>query len=183
MFFLSIGLLIDLQYIAENAVMVFSFVVGVVAIKTVFNVFMLRVARQPWEQAFPAGLVMAQIGEFSFVIAGAGLANGALDSDAYKLAIAVIAISLLISPIWMTSIRRFHDIASEGVTDFRAALAEIYADELHDLEAGSARAAKFARHTAWRARAVPRMLRSRRQRRDQAASRTGTSVEEPHNEP
>lgn len=172
MFFLSIGLLIDLEYIAENALLVFFFVLGVIAVKTAFNIVLLRFARRPWEQAFPAALVMAQIGEFSFVIAGAGLNNGALSSDAYKLAIAVIAISLLVSPIWMTAIRRFHDIASEGVTDFRAALAEIYADELSDIEASSASAAKFVRHVAWRARAVPRMARIRRNRRNNPESDT-----------
>ncbi len=170
MFFLSIGLLIDLDYIARHALLVFSFVVGVIAIKTAFNIVLMRMARRPWEQAFPAALVMAQIGEFSFVIAGAGLSNGALDADAYKLAIAVIAISLLVSPIWMTSIRRFHDIASEGVTDFRAALAEIYADEMHDLDMGASNAAKIAKHALWRVRAVPRMARIRKTRRSRDAT-------------
>ena len=173
MFFLSIGLLIDLSYIARHALLVFSFVVGVIAIKTAFNIVLMRMTRQPWEQAFPAALVMAQIGEFSFVIAGAGLNNGALDIDAYKLAIAVIAISLLVSPIWMTAIRRFHDIASEGVTDFRAALAEVYADEVQGLEMGANNAAKLAKHTLWRVLAIPRMARIRRNRRSRNGAGDG----------
>jgi CPA2 family monovalent cation:H+ antiporter-2 len=168
MFFLSIGLLIDLSFIAANALLVFSFVIGVIAVKTAFNIFLMRAARRPWEQAFPAALVMAQIGEFSFVIAGAGLSNGALDVEAYKLAIAVIAISLLVSPIWMTSIRRFHLIASEGVTDFKTALAEIYQDELTELEEGSANIAKFTKHFIWRMRALRRVARAKRKASDRS---------------
>ena len=163
-FFLSIGLLIDLRYILDNLTLVFFFVFGVIVVKTLFNLFLLRSAGQRWEQAFPAALMMAQIGEFSFVLAGAGVANGALDAEAYKLAIAVIAISLLVSPIWMISIRRFHEVAKAGVTDFRLALAQVYADEIHDFETGTQKMKKTTRHIVWRARAIPRMRRIRKTR-------------------
>ncbi len=129
-FFLSIGLLIDLDYLIANFGSVLAFVLGVTAIKTVVNVAILRLVGQPWERAFPGGLIMAQIGEFSFVLAAAGWQVGALDYDGYRLAIAVIAISLLISPLWMVTVRRFHDIAVNGITDLRAALAEVYAEEI-----------------------------------------------------
>ena len=176
-FFLSIGLLIDLRYIADNLALVFFFVLGVILIKTLFNLILLKSAGQKWEQAFPAALMMAQIGEFSFVLAGAGAANGALDGDAYKLAIAVIAISLLVSPVWMTSIRRFHDVAQEGVTDFRLALAQIYADEIHDFETGTEKMKKATRHIVWRARAIPRMRRIRKSR--EAAAREALATPQP----
>ena len=38
----------------------------------------------------------------------------------------------------MHSLRRFHDVASRGITGFRAALTEVYADELAEIERGSA---------------------------------------------
>ncbi len=98
-FFLSIGLLIDLNFIVANLGTVIFFVVLVLAVKTAVNVALMRAARQPWETAFPAGLMIAQIGEFSFVLAATGLSKGAVDADAYRLAIAVIAVSLLVSPL------------------------------------------------------------------------------------
>ncbi len=78
-FFLSIGLLIDLDYIFANVGTVVLFVLAVLAIKSIVNVVLLRFAGQAWELAFPAGLMMAQIGEFSFVLAATGFANGAIN--------------------------------------------------------------------------------------------------------
>ena len=112
----------------------------------VVNVALLRIVGQPWEQAFPAGLIIAQVGEFSFVLAATGLANGAIGSDAYRLAITVIAISLLVSPFWMASVRRFDALASDGISDFRAALEEIYSDEIGEIRRGRMAIARFA---AW----------------------------------
>lgn len=136
-FFLSIGLLIDVQFVWANLGTVLLFVLGVIALKTALNIWLLRLVREPWERAFPAALIMGQVGEFSFIIAAIGLKNSVLSADGYRLAIAVIAISLLVSPLWMHSLRRFHDVAQHGITSFRAALSEVYADELAEIERGS----------------------------------------------
>ena len=158
-FFLSIGLLIDLDYIAANWVTVLGFVVATVAAKTALNIFLVRRAGFGWPIAFPAGLAMAQIGEFSFILAATGFRNGALDYDSYRLALSVIAMTLVISPLWMVSVRRFHDVTARGLTDFRLALAETYAPEIEELMRGKSaagralyrgrvyvRAARLARH-------------------------------------
>ena len=153
-FFLSIGLLIDLDFIIANLGTVIFFVLAVLAGKTAINVALMRVVRQPWEMAFPAGLIIAQIGEFSFVLAATGLANGSLSGDAYRLAIAVIAVSLLVSPLWMVSVRRFHTVAGHGISDFRAALAEVYAGEIEELERGRLALGRLFRFVARRSKAV-----------------------------
>ncbi|XSG81340.1 MAG: cation:proton antiporter [Methyloligella sp. ZOD6] len=145
-FFLSIGLLMDLNYIVENFGLVFSFVLGVILIKSILNVVLLRIAGERWEVAFPAGLVMAQVGEFSFVLATVGLANGAMDGALYQLTISVIAISLLVSPLWLVSVRRFHIVASRGVSSFKDALAEVYEGEIAGMEKGAAAVSRGAQH-------------------------------------
>jgi CPA2 family monovalent cation:H+ antiporter-2 len=136
-FFLSIGLLIDVGFIWANLGTVLLFVLGVIALKTVLNIWLLHMVRVPWEHAFPAGLIMAQVGEFSFILAAVGWKNGAISGDGYRLAIAVIAVSLLVSPLWMHSVRRFHVVANHGITSFREAMAEVYAGELAEIERGS----------------------------------------------
>lgn len=143
-FFLSIGLLIDIGYVWRNLGLVVLFVIGVVAIKSVLNVWLLRRAGQPWDIAFPGGLMMAQIGEFSFVVAAVGFGNRVLDPDGYRLAIAVIAMTLLITPFWMSSVRRFHDVTRDGMTGLRATLADVYAGEFARLERGAALARRGA---------------------------------------
>ena len=129
-FFLSIGLLLDLRYVWQELPTVLAFLVSVVVVKTVSNVACLRLLGEPWERAFPAGLVMGQIGEFSFVLAAIGAGGGLLSPDDYRLAIAVIVLSLLASPLWLMSVRRFHHVAAGGVLSMREALREVYGTEI-----------------------------------------------------
>ncbi len=163
-FFLSIGLLIDLHFIVANLATVVLFVLAVLAIKSAVNVALLKTIGQTWKVAFPAGLMMAQIGEFSFVLAAASFANGAVDADAYRLAIAVIAISLLVSPVWMVSVRRFLRVAEDGIHDFRGALSEVYAGEIEEFERGRRAVGRVVVFTARQSRALWIVIQRRRAR-------------------
>ncbi len=109
-FFLSIGLLIDLHYLAHNWKNVLLVLFVVTILKNIVNVGILHLLGEPWHRAFHSGVAMTQIGEFSFVICAAGLAGHVLTPDSYRLMIAVIALSLLISPMWLAIARRLHDI-------------------------------------------------------------------------
>lgn len=156
-FFLSIGLLIDLTFIWTNLWLVLIASLVVIAAKTVLNVLLLRLTGAGARTALLAGLSMAQIGEFSFVLAAAGFGAGALGYDVYRLAIAVTAVTLLVSPLWVNVMQRMQRVASEGLTSYRAALAQAYADEIENVGEGISwahlryRAALLAWHK-WRAR-------------------------------
>jgi K+:H+ antiporter len=143
-FFLSIGLLLDLRYVWQELPTVLALLVAVVAVKTVSNVACLRLLGESWERAFPAGLVMGQIGEFSFVLAAIGAGGGLLSPDDYRLAIAIIALSLLASPLWLISVRRFHHVAAGGILSVRGALREVYGTEISTV----ARIGAFLRHVS-----------------------------------
>ncbi|WP_210259917.1 cation:proton antiporter [Martelella sp. HB161492] len=149
-FFLSIGLLIDLGYIWDKLFTVLFAAIAIVAAKSVLNVMLLRWTGSSPQTALVAGLSMAQVGEFSFVLAAAGLAAGALGEDLYRLVIAVTAISLLVSPVWVSVMRRLQSMAQEGLESYRKALAIAYADELQ--EVGRGRAEIALRVAAFRAR-------------------------------
>ncbi len=136
-FFLSIGLLIDLNYIIENWGIVLTFVLLTVIAKTLLNILLVSRVGFSWDVALPAGLAMAQIGEFSFILASVGVANRVLDDDAYRLALSVIAVTLMISPIWMLTIRRFHRETTIHISTMREALAVAYASELQGVQKGS----------------------------------------------
>ena len=62
--------------------------------------------------ALEASLFLSPVGEFSFVIASAGLSVGVLTIAGHKLAIAVIAMSLLVSPLFFLGARIFHRLAA-----------------------------------------------------------------------
>jgi len=107
-FFLSIGLLIDLSYLWANLGLVLLLWLFIAVFKTALNVFVLQLMGETAQRAFMTGLSLAQIGEFSFVLAAAALDRGVIDSDLHRLVVAVTVISLVTSPLWMHSVRRLH---------------------------------------------------------------------------
>jgi CPA2 family monovalent cation:H+ antiporter-2 len=123
-FFLAIGLLIDLHYIWNHLGTVAVLLLTVALLKTVINIAALRLLGAPLRRAFLAGAVMGQIGEFSFVLAATGFTVGAIDGEGYRLAIAVIALSLMFSPLWLAVARRVGSVASDGILTLKLALDE-----------------------------------------------------------
>jgi CPA2 family monovalent cation:H+ antiporter-2 len=115
-FFLSVGLLIDRTFILENWALVVSASLGVIAFKTALGIALLRFSGVAWSDAVTAGLASAQIGEFSFILAGAGLAAAAIGPEGYRLAITIIAATLLISPLWVFVMRAIHDRAISALS-------------------------------------------------------------------
>jgi len=107
-FFLSVGLLIDLQYLKEQIWVILAALVVVTGGKTFLSWLLLMIAGEPFDLSVQASLFLSQVGEFSFVVASAGLAVGAVSPAGHKLAIAVIAMSLLVSPIWFLMARVMH---------------------------------------------------------------------------
>jgi CPA2 family monovalent cation:H+ antiporter-2 len=131
-FFLSVGLLIDLNYLIKQAGIIGVALVVVTGGKTVLNFILLTLGGRNFDTAFAASLFLSPVGEFSFVIAGAGLAAGALSPGGHKLAIAVIAMSLLASPIFFLLARLAHKLAvkhlglaAPAAAPFRSAGADI----------------------------------------------------------
>lgn len=115
-FFLSIGLLIDLTYIWDNLGTVLTILFMVTVFKTVLNIGIIRVLGQPWPVAVVSGIVLAQIGEFSFLLAGVGVGSGVIPPETSRLVVAVTVLSLLMSPLWTVTARRLHGLASDGIT-------------------------------------------------------------------
>ena len=107
-FFLSVGLLIDLQYLREHAMIIGAAMVVVTGGKTFLNWLLMMLSGERFLIALKTSLIISPVGEFSFVIAGTGLAVGALSEEGYKLAMAVIAMSLLVSPLFFLFARVFH---------------------------------------------------------------------------
>ena len=143
-FFLSVGLLIDLNYIVDEFWLILIALAVVAVGKTFANLVILRLFGQPGDVAFPAALFLAPIGEFSFVLATTGAMNGELTPEAHKLAIAVIALSLLVSPLWFVGARRAHGLVTRGITEADSLFRQSYARELFLLRHWSKRAATVA---------------------------------------
>jgi CPA2 family monovalent cation:H+ antiporter-2 len=97
-FFVSVGMLIDPALVAKHwlAVLVLT---GVVVAGKVVGVGMgAFLAGHPVRTSMQAGMSLAQIGEFSFIIAGVGMSLGAVGDFLYPVAVAVSALTTLITP-------------------------------------------------------------------------------------
>jgi CPA2 family monovalent cation:H+ antiporter-2 len=101
LFFVSVGMLVDVPFVAKNLVLVAGVTFGVFGVNTLINALIFRWLGDSWTYSFFAGAHLAQIGEFSFVLAAAGAAQALIPDFTHKLVIAVIALSLVLSPAWI----------------------------------------------------------------------------------
>lgn len=112
-FFLSIGLMLDISFILENMATIIIFLGITVLLKTLVNIMLVRATGTSTQDAFTLGAVLGQVGEFSFVLIALGLSKGLLNHETYQLALAVIALSLIISPLWLSAVKKFGARMSE----------------------------------------------------------------------
>ncbi|MGA1781816.1 MAG: cation:proton antiporter [Candidatus Puniceispirillaceae bacterium] len=99
-FFVSIGLLVDLDYVKSHWGVIAAVTLGVLFIKTLFGWALLSLGGEPVGRALVSSLVTPQIGEFSFVLTTSGVASGIFTGFEADFLLAVIVASLFISPIW-----------------------------------------------------------------------------------
>lgn len=126
-FFLSIGLLLDVAFVFKNFFLIFFLLMTLTIVKTLLNVGVLRLLKQPWPRAFLSSIVLAHIGEFSFVLASVGIESGILDKSGQKLVVSVTVLSLVFSPFWLHGARRLQGL-SPGLENFREILEYLYGD-------------------------------------------------------
>lgn len=129
-FFLSIGLLVDLTYLWNNLLLVLTLLLLVTVIKAVVNIGALRLMGQPWPRAVQVGVVLAQIGEFSFLLATLSAERGILDQDGARMMIAVTVLSLAFSPLWLLVAHRLDAVARRQIPTLHETLDIAFGPEI-----------------------------------------------------
>ncbi len=100
-FFISVGMLIDLKFMYENWTILALLVLGVLLSNHGINAISLRFLGNSWKESLMGGALLAQVGEFSFVLASLGNQTGIISSYGYQLSILTISITIFISPLWV----------------------------------------------------------------------------------
>ena len=116
LFFVSVGILVDVSFIISHAIQVALLVVIVLVGNTLLNGIILRFLGYRWREGLYAGAMLSQIGEFSFVLAAVGLTAGIITRIGYQYTIAVIALSLLVSPFWIMAARQILGVSCLAMT-------------------------------------------------------------------
>jgi monovalent cation:H+ antiporter-2, CPA2 family len=102
-FFVSVGMMIDPALIAQRWPALIVLTAAVIGGKIFGVAFASILSGVGAKTSIEAGMSLAQIGEFSFIIAGAGLKTGATRDFLYTLAVAVSAITTFLTPYMIRS--------------------------------------------------------------------------------
>ncbi|HYC76072.1 MAG TPA: cation:proton antiporter, partial [Planctomycetota bacterium] len=97
-FFFTVGLLLDLRYVAAHPFLVSGALIGLLAVKAVFSALAVRAVGQSWSIAAAAGIALCPVSEFAFVMAAEAGKYGVLTVDHQQLLMSVTVASMLIGP-------------------------------------------------------------------------------------
>jgi monovalent cation:proton antiporter-2 (CPA2) family protein len=101
LFFLSVGMMLDLTLIAARPLLVVGLAVGVIVTKTVLITLLSRAFRGSWTRSFRLGLLLSQAGEFGFVLFAQATAAALVLPAAASLFGAVVTLSMATTPFLM----------------------------------------------------------------------------------
>jgi K+:H+ antiporter len=104
LFFVSIGMLVNLRYLANNVGQVLALTALIVFGKYIITVLLGFLIRRPARTFLVVAAGLSQIGEFSFILGQAGLSLGLLDQDQYSLILAGALLSITVNPLMFRSV-------------------------------------------------------------------------------
>lgn len=105
-FFLSVGLLLDIGYVFDHFFLLVGLWLIVTVVKTIGNMLLARLMKLSWADCLTIALVLGQIGEFSFVLAATASESRVINQEIQKLIVALTALSLTSSPLFVQLVRR-----------------------------------------------------------------------------
>jgi len=98
LFFISVGMLMDINFLRENMLTVLGAVFSIIIIKSTITTLSSQLTGQTLRISLLSGLYLSQIGEFSFVLALAGKKAGLLEDFGYQTFLAASVITMLLTP-------------------------------------------------------------------------------------
>jgi len=101
LFFVSVGMLLDLGFLVQHPGWVAAGALAVMAGKTLLAGAAALILRYPVRVALAVGLMLSQVGEFSFVLARAGLDLELIGQETFQLMLVVSVVTMLLTPLMM----------------------------------------------------------------------------------
>lgn len=107
LFFLGVGMSLDLSVVAQNWQLIVSGVIALMFVKALMIYIVARVTKSPHTEALDRALLMAQGGEFAFVLFSAALSAQVIDSTVKSNLTAIVVLSMVLTPIVSIIFKRF----------------------------------------------------------------------------
>ena len=98
-FFVSVGMLLDVQFFVNHSLSVMGATFAILVGKTVLNSMSGSLLGVMQRASVVTGLMLSQVGEFSFILAEAGQKAGVINPQTYQFLLSVIVLSLVLSPL------------------------------------------------------------------------------------
>ncbi len=101
LFFVSVGMLMDVRVVAAYPLLVIGLVAAVLVGKFLTAAGPVLLAGYPPRSAVLAGIALAQVGEFAFILAQEGQAVGLLAGESYQVFLVVSVLTMVVTPLLM----------------------------------------------------------------------------------
>jgi glutathione-regulated potassium-efflux system protein KefB len=117
LFFLAVGMSLDLKVVAESWQMIAVYVVAYMAMKGIGIYLVARLLKATHRDALDRAALMAQGGEFAFVLYSSAAAVGLIDASANAILTAIIIISMVLTPLVIIVLRRLAPRGEQSLDD------------------------------------------------------------------
>lgn len=107
LFFLGVGMSLDLSVVAQNWQLILSGVIAMMFAKALMIYIVARVSKSPHTEALDRALLMAQGGEFAFVLFAAAVSAQVIDNTVKSNLTAIVVLSMVLTPIVGILFKRF----------------------------------------------------------------------------
>ncbi|MFM7360404.1 MAG: cation:proton antiporter [Cyanobium sp.] len=114
LFFVSIGMLLDIDYLLGHPLQIGLLTLAVVVIKPLVGIGSGLLQGLPLRGAVLAGMALGQVGEFSLVATKAAVAAGLLGSEIFQMVLDVAVLSMLLTPLLMEAAPRLAERLSRS---------------------------------------------------------------------
>jgi len=102
LFFIAVGMLLDIQFFIANMDKVFLLAAILIIVKVLITIPAVILIGYPLRVAILVSMILAQIGEFSFVLAKSAFDAQLMDQESYQLFLAASIITMSLTPVMFT---------------------------------------------------------------------------------
>ncbi|PUZ26881.1 cation:proton antiporter [Chitinophaga costaii] len=106
LFFISIGLMLDLSYIKANILTILTITLLIQLINSMLSAVVFRILRYSWHDSLYAGALLSQTGELGLLACSMAYKADIIEESFFKTALAVTGLTLLLSTAWINILRK-----------------------------------------------------------------------------
>lgn len=116
LFFISVGMLLNPTFVLSNPLTILAVVAIIIVVKFVVVAGAILVLKFPVRVALTSGLILAQVGEFAFVLSHSGMKYGILTETSYQVFLAASVATMALTPLYLSYASDFAEKASSIIS-------------------------------------------------------------------